>query len=107
MKERTGAVTDSSSTAVSEWRSRLTALAAAGLLFETLTGFGIYLLPFGRVVQFSVLVHTLPEVAVLAPLAWDAVRHWWVRRKGNPDCCSREVVLDGGGVNGLTMRPTR
>src|SRR5512147_3189708 len=67
MKESSVTVQDSTSMAVSEWRSRLSALTAAVLLFEALTGFGIYLLPFGRGTQFSVLLHTLGGIVLLGP----------------------------------------
>lgn len=83
MAEKYGPASDSTSMAVSEWRSRLAAFTAATLGFEAVTGFGIYLLPFGRAAQFSVLLHTLGGLALLGPVAWYVVRHWWVRRKGN------------------------
>lgn len=69
--------------AVAEWRSRLTALAAGYLFFETISGLAILLLPFSALVQFSVLLHTAIGVVFFVPLLWYLIRHWWVRRKGN------------------------
>jgi hypothetical protein len=74
---------DLTSMAVSEWRSRLSAVTAATLLFEALTGLAIYLLPFGRGTQFSLILHTLGGIALLGPVLWYVVRHWWVRQRGN------------------------
>lgn len=69
--------------AAGEWRSWLAAAAAAYLLFEAVSGLAIYLLPFGRVAQFSVLVHTLAGFVAMVPLTWYLVRHWWVNKAGN------------------------
>ena len=71
------------STAIAEWRSRLAAITAAYLLFETVTGLIIYLFPFGRFAQFSVLLHTLAGLVMLLPVVWYLAKHWWVRKKGN------------------------
>jgi len=70
-------------TAVAEWRSRLTALATGYLLFETLSGLAVWLLPFSAFAQFSLLLHTGIGIVFLAPVIWYLVRHWWVRRRGN------------------------
>ncbi len=70
-------------TAVGEWRSRLVALVAGYLLFETISGMVVWLLPFSPLVQFSVLLHTAFGILFLAPVVWYLVRHWWIRRKGN------------------------
>ena len=69
--------------AVAEWRSWLTSLSAGFLLFETLTGLAIWLLPFSEFTQFSVLLHTAIGIVLLLPVIWYTARHWWVRRKGN------------------------
>ena len=53
--------------AVKEWRSSLTAVTTALLLFESITGLMIYLLPFSEVIQFSVVLHTILGVAMLVP----------------------------------------
>lgn len=70
-------------TAVYEWRTRLAAVAAVFLLFTGATGLAVYFLPFGRLAQFSVILHTAAGLLLLAPTAWYLTRHWWVRRRGN------------------------
>ena len=51
-----------------EWRSTLTGLTGALLLFLSLTGFSIYFLPFSIFNQFSVILHTVAGVAMLIPV---------------------------------------
>lgn len=63
-----------------EWRSRLAALVMGLLLFETLSGLIIYLVPFSLPVQFTVLVHTLAGLIFVGPYAWYQARHWWLYR---------------------------
>ncbi|MEX1187604.1 MAG: multiheme c-type cytochrome [Gemmatimonadaceae bacterium] len=50
------------------------------LLFETLTGLGIYLLPFSVPNQWMVVFHTLAGLAFVIPFAWYQVRHWKLYR---------------------------
>ncbi len=69
--------------APAEWRSRLAGLTLGVLLFETLSGLGIYLLDFSVFNQYSVLAHTVIGVAATVPIVWYVVRHWWRRRRGN------------------------
>jgi hypothetical protein len=69
--------------AVAEWRSQLAAVTGAYLLFETLTGLAIWLLPFSGFNQVGVLLHSVAGVAVLPWIIWYQVRHWLVRRGGN------------------------
>ncbi|MBT5656789.1 MAG: cytochrome b/b6 domain-containing protein [Phycisphaerae bacterium] len=68
--------------AVGEWRSRLTKISSGFLLYETLTGLAILVLPFSPFNQFNVLLHTILGVAMLVPVLWYCWRHWVVRRKG-------------------------
>lgn len=68
---------------VIEWRSMLSGIVAALLLFTSVSGVIILLLPFSVFNQFNVIIHTLVGTAMLAPVAWFLVRHWKVRRKGN------------------------
>lgn len=70
-------------TAVAQWRLWLAALATGYLLFETLSGLAVWLLPFGQLAQFSVLLHTAVGILFLIPVVWYVARHWWIRRKGN------------------------
>jgi len=59
-----------------EWRSSL-AMAVAGILvFETLSGLSIYLLPFSVPNQVTVVAHTVFGLLLLAPFMWYQVRHW-------------------------------
>ena len=69
--------------AVAEWRSGLAGLVGAFLLFTSLSGVFIYLLPFSVFNQFNVIIHTLVGVIMLLPLTWFALRHWSARKKGN------------------------
>jgi hypothetical protein len=69
--------------AAREWRSSLTGLIGALLVFESITGFAIYLLPFSEFNQFSVVLHTLIGIGMLLPMLWFVIRHWLVRGKGN------------------------
>ena len=48
----------SQSTREAEWQSRLLASVSGLLVFETLTGLSIYILPFSVPYQIMVLVHT-------------------------------------------------
>lgn len=64
-----------------EWRSKLTLWSHGALLFLTLTGLSIWLLPFSRFNQVSVLVHTLVGLLFLVPICVYAVRHWLAYRR--------------------------
>ncbi len=74
--------TPSAIDAIAEWRSYLGGATGALLLFEALTGLGIYLLPFSVFNQFSVILHTLLGVMMLLPVGWFVLRHWRVRKRG-------------------------
>ncbi len=69
--------------AVAEWRSLLAAVAGGLLLYLSLSGLVIYLLPFSEFNQFNVIVHTVVGVISILPVCWYSWRHWKVRRKGN------------------------
>ena len=69
--------------AAAEWRRPLTGVTLGLLLFETLTGLSIYLLPFSRFNEFSVLVHTMLGVLAVVPIGWYLVPHWLRRFRGN------------------------
>lgn len=58
------------------WREHLAWLSTGLLLFETLTGLMIYLLPFSVTTQFSVLIHTVIGVPFVVPMTWYSIRHW-------------------------------
>ncbi|MEW6749710.1 MAG: multiheme c-type cytochrome [Candidatus Latescibacterota bacterium] len=58
-----------------QWRSPLTILVCGLLVFETLSGPAIWLLPFSLPAQFSVLVHTGAGVLWVAPCLWYLGRH--------------------------------
>ena len=61
-----------------EWRAKLAILVSGLLVFETLTGLSIYLLPFSLPNQFVVLVHTLAGLIFNrlghAPRRWETLR---------------------------------
>ncbi|MDH5550649.1 MAG: hypothetical protein OEZ42_12170, partial [Gemmatimonadota bacterium] len=46
------------------------------LLFETLTGLSIFLLPFSVSNQVMVLLHTAIGLVFLVPFGWYQTRHW-------------------------------
>jgi len=64
-----------------EWRAKLAILVMGLLLFETLTGLAIYLMPFSLPIQFMVLVHTVAGVIFILPYTWYQIRHWLVYRR--------------------------
>lgn len=63
-----------------EWRQRLLYCVAGLLVFETLTGLGIYLLPFSVPNQWTVVFHTVAGLAFVFPFAWYQARHWKLYR---------------------------
>jgi hypothetical protein len=66
-----------------EWRSRLSIFVGGLLLFETITGLWIWLLPFSVSSQVSVLAHTAAGMLFLVPYLVYQGRHWWIYR-GRP-----------------------
>ncbi len=68
--------------AAREWRHTLTGVTLALLLFETVTGLAIYLLPFSVFNQFGVLWHTVLGVLMIVPVGWYLVRHLLARFRG-------------------------
>ena len=67
-------------TRTEEWQHRLLIVVAGLLLFETVTGLVILLLPFSVPIQVMVLLHTAIGLAFLGPFAWYQVRHWLIYR---------------------------
>ncbi len=63
-----------------EWRSPLAILVGGGLLFLTLSGLSIWLLPFSVPNQVMVILHTVGGLAFLVPCLWYSLRHWWLYR---------------------------
>jgi len=59
-----------------EWQRTLLYAVSGLLVFETLTGLSIYLLPFSVPNQVMVLLHTLLGLVFVVPFAWYQVRHW-------------------------------
>lgn len=64
----------------SEWLHTLAIFVSVFLLFETLTGLSVYLLPFNIPNQTMVLLHTLAGLLFVIPLGWYQIRHWLVYR---------------------------
>lgn len=65
---------------VREWQQKLPIFVTGLLLFETLTGLSIYLLPFSVSNQLMVLLHTGIGLLFVLPFAWYQIRHWLVYR---------------------------
>jgi Cytochrome c554 and c-prime len=63
-----------------EWERPLLHCVTALLLFETLTGLVVYLLPFSVPNQLLVLFHTVAGLIFIAPYAWYQARHWRLYR---------------------------
>ncbi len=63
-----------------EWQHRLLLCVSGLLLFETLTGLSIYLLPFSVPNQVAVVLHTLVGLVFVVPYAWYQFRHWRLYR---------------------------
>ena len=68
---------------IPEWRSKLTGFTGALLLFEILTGLTLYLLPFSRFNQISLILHAILGVLMLLPIIWYSITHWLKRKGGN------------------------
>ena len=60
----------------SAWRAPLAGLTGGFLLFETVTGFCVWLMPFALGAQFMLLAHTVAGVAMIVPYAIYQTRHW-------------------------------
>ena len=65
---------------ISEWKRRLLICVSGLLVFETLTGLGIYLLPFSVPTQVAVLLHTVIGLVFVVPYGWYQIRHWSMYR---------------------------
>jgi hypothetical protein len=63
-----------------EWERKLLITISGLLLFETLTGLSIWLLPFSVSNQVTVLLHTAIGLLFMVPFAWYQVRHWLLYR---------------------------
>lgn len=61
---------------VKEWKHILLLLVSGLLLFLTLTGLSIYLLPFSISNQVIVLMHTLGGLIFIIPFVWYLIKHW-------------------------------
>ena len=64
-----------------EWERTLLRCVAGLLVFETITGLAVYLLPFSVPNQLMVLFHTVAGVAFVAPFAVYQLRHWRIYRE--------------------------
>ena len=64
-----------------EWQQRLLYSVAGLLLFETLSGLAVYLLPFSVPNQLLVVFHTLAGVVLVAPYIIYQIRHWRIYRR--------------------------
>lgn len=62
------------------WQHKLVISAAGLLIFETLTGLSILLLPFSISNQVMVLVHILIGLVFIIPVAWYQVSHFLIYR---------------------------
>lgn len=63
-----------------EWRHILLRIVSGLLLFETITGLVIFLLPFSITNQVNVLLHTIIGLVFIIPFLYYLVRHWNIYR---------------------------
>ena len=63
-----------------EWQRPLLRVVSGLLVFETLSGLAIYLLPFSVSTQMTVLVHTAAGIVFVLPYLWYQLRHWRIYR---------------------------
>jgi hypothetical protein len=63
-----------------EWQHKLLLCVSGLLVFETLTGLSIFLLPFSVSNQVMVLLHTVVGLVFLLPFIWYQIRHWALYR---------------------------
>jgi hypothetical protein len=63
-----------------EWKHVSLIVVSGLLVFETLTGLFIWLLPFSVTNQVNVLLHTIVGLVFIIPFAWYQVRHWLIYR---------------------------
>ncbi|CAN5234426.1 hypothetical protein BH09GEM1_BH09GEM1_11860 [soil metagenome] len=63
-----------------EWQRLLLRTVAGLIVFETLTGLAIYVLPFTVPNQIMVLFHTAAGIVFVLPFAWYQLRHWRIYR---------------------------
>jgi len=61
-----------------EWQHKLLICVSGLLVFETLTGLFIWLMPFSVSGQVMVLLHTILGLVFIVPYAWYQIRHWLV-----------------------------
>jgi hypothetical protein len=66
---------------IAAWQERLLLCVSGLLVFETLTGLSMYLLPFSVPNQVAVLLHTVIGLLFVAPFAWYQLRHWRLYRE--------------------------
>jgi hypothetical protein len=59
-----------------EWERPLLRAVTGLLLFESVTGFAIWLLPFSVPNQMTVLFHTAAGIVFVLPVLWYQLRHW-------------------------------
>ncbi len=102
------------------WTTRLTRWSVAGLLLLALTGLAVTFGPFHAVVEWTVLLHTVLGVLLLAPIVWYSIAHWrdykayklsdvlllgYVSAVALLICLLSGVVVTWQGLFGLKMSP--
>ena len=66
---------------LAEWKSRLAVWSLGALVFLSLSGLMIWLLPFSRFNQLNILIHTIIGLIFLVPFVWYGIRHWLLYRE--------------------------
>ena len=70
--------TQQSVSKANEWQHKLLICVSGLLVFETLTGLFVWLMPFSVPGQVMVLLHTTLGLVFLVPYAWYQIRHWLI-----------------------------
>ncbi len=58
------------------WSAAISRIALSALLIEAATGLLITFAPFSAAIEWTVLLHTVLGLAILAPLTWYTCAHW-------------------------------
>ena len=69
---------------VIDWRSFLTWMTTAILIYGLLSGLAIWLLPFGAFTQYSIIIHSIIGLLSCAPVCWLVYLHWRRRNLSLP-----------------------
>jgi len=76
-----------------DYRSFLTWIATAFVMYSLLSGLMVTLLPFWVYTQFSIIIHTIVGLVVVIPLVAAVYLHWQRRRSDAPVPVARSAIF--------------